>query len=68
MSLKVRRASLSVFFSFPLFLTTVLAIAEVRLQVEPGFHGQHVDRARELPQPRARDHRDEDEGCDTEGP
>jgi len=39
MSLKVRRASLPVFFSLPLFLTTVLAIAEVRLQVEPGFHG-----------------------------
>jgi hypothetical protein len=39
MSLKGRRASLSVFFSLPLFLTTVLAIAEVRLEVEPGFHG-----------------------------
>ena len=39
MSLKIRRAAHSVFFSLPLFLTTVLAIAEVRLEVEPGFHG-----------------------------
>ncbi len=39
MSLKIRRAALSVFFSLSFFLTTVLAIAEVRLEVEPGFHG-----------------------------
>ena len=39
MSLKVRRATLSVVFSLSLFLTTVLAISEVRLEVEPGFRG-----------------------------
>ncbi len=39
MSLSIRRATLPALFFLPLFLTTVLAAAEVRLEVEPGFHG-----------------------------